>query len=268
MVVETITPQKAAEYLRKNTDNYRKLSLTTVGKYAAEIKAGRWQLNGEPIVVGENGILKDGQHRLAAIAKAGVPVQMVIVRGVDDSVTVYDLGKNRTTEQIVTASGYEVNATIMAAANLLLNQTSAALKGEVIEYVIKHHAELQRAFRGVCTMEKQVRKASTVLASYLMLRTGAMPFYEVQVFFRCFTTREMTGLDGYVASPALVARRMFEERFKNKTGRFIQREQLEILILAMKDFHKKVDRKTNYQVKQPFAYEEYLAKVREEDGLE
>ena len=73
--VETITPEKAVEYLRHNTNNYRKLSLATVSKYVAEIKAGRWQLNGETIVFGEDGILKDGQHRLAAIAKAGKPIE-------------------------------------------------------------------------------------------------------------------------------------------------------------------------------------------------
>lgn len=107
-----------------------------------------------------------------------------------------------------------------------------------------------------------------ILASYLALRANVLPFYEVEVFFRTFLTGKTVGLDGYEPSPALVARKMFDERFTNKTGRMVQREQLEILILAMKDFHKKVRRTNNYVIKSPFAYEEYLTKVRKEDGIE
>ncbi len=267
--VETITPEMAVEYLRHNTNNYRKLSLATVSKYVAEIKAGRWQLNGETIVFGEDGILKDGQHRLAAIAKAGKPIECVVVRGVDKAVEVFDLGKTRTTTQIVQASGCDVNATVMAAVNLLLNPNAPAEKGAVIEYAIKHYSELMRAYRGsLMNSEKMHRIASAVLASYLMMRTGAVPFYEIEVFFRAFSTGHMSGLDGYESSPAMVARKMFEERFKGKTGRLIQREQLEVLVLALKDFHKKAKRDRNYTVKQPFAFDEYMSKVRREDGIE
>lgn len=266
--VEMITPQKAVEYLRTNTNNYRKLSMALVNKYIAEIKAGRWKLNGETIVFGEDGVLKDGQHRLAAVAKAGVPIQCVVVRGVAKDIQVFDLGQARTTTQIVSASGLEVNNTVMAAANLLLNPTATALKGDVIEYVKSHHSDLMRAYRACLMTEKASRKASACVAAYLMLRTGTMPFYEIQVFFRTFSTGVLTGLDGYEPSPVLIARKMFEERFKNKSGRLVQREQLEILILAMKDFHKKQKRTNNYQVRQPFAYEEYLSKVRRDDGIE
>lgn len=267
MVVETITPQKAIEYLRKNTNNYRKLSMAKVSQYRAEIEAGRWVLNGEPIVFGEDGILKDGQHRLAAIAKSGKSIKVAVIRGVDKEVNLYDLGMTRTTTQIVNANGYEVNSTVMAAVSLLINQTSNALRGAVMEYAQNHYSELMRAYRACCFTDSTARKGSSVLASYLMLRTSEMPFYEVEVFFRTFGTYDTTGLDGYESSPAMIARKQFDERFKNKTGRMIQREQLEILVLALKDFHKKVKREKNYQVKQPFAYEEYLNKVRREDGI-
>lgn len=266
--VEKITPQKAIEYLRHNTNNYRKLSLAKVSQYIAEIKAGRWELNGEPIVFDEDGVLKDGQHRLAAIAKSGVAVETVVTRGVSKDVRVYDLGMNRTVTQIVNAEGYEINSTVMAAVNMFLNQSQTALKGAVIEYAEKHYNELMRAYRACCFTDRSLRKSTIILASYLALRSNALPYYEVEVFFRTFNSGETIGLDGYEPSPAVVARKMFDERFRNKTGRMVQREQLEILILAMKDFHKKQKRTSNYVIKSPFAYEEFLTKVRKEDGIE
>ena len=71
--VEKITPELAREYLKKNTDNYRKLARGTVRNYAEDIKNGRWELNGETIVFAESGVLQDGQHRLAAIIQANKP---------------------------------------------------------------------------------------------------------------------------------------------------------------------------------------------------
>ena len=52
--VEKITPEKAKEYLRANTNNYRKLSRATVKKYAEDMKNGKWELNGESIVFSES----------------------------------------------------------------------------------------------------------------------------------------------------------------------------------------------------------------------
>lgn len=268
MTVEKITPQKAAEYLRHNTNNYRKISLAKVNQYIAEIKAGRWELNGEPIVFGEDGVLKDGQHRLAAIAKSGRSIETAVIRGVKNEVKIYDLGMTRTTTQIVNANGYEINSVVMAAVNLFLNQSQNAIKGEVIDYAQAHYNDLMRAYRACCLTDRSLRKSTMILASYLVLRANALPYYEVEVFYRTFITGDLVGLDGYEPSPAMIAKKMFDERFINKTGRMVQREQLEILILAMKDFHKKTKRTNNYVIKSPFAYEEYLAKVRKEDGLE
>ena len=97
MTVEKITPEIAAEYLKVNVKNYRKLQRPVMKRYAEDMKAGRWELNGEPIVFDNNGMLKNGQHRLAAVILAGATVEMVVVRGVDESVTAYDLNSVRTT---------------------------------------------------------------------------------------------------------------------------------------------------------------------------
>jgi len=92
---EKITPDMAQEYLKFNTENYRSLSKDRVISYASDMKNGRWQFNGESIKFSENGQLIDGQHRLQAIIRAGVPVDMLVIRGVKDDVDIYDIGAQR-----------------------------------------------------------------------------------------------------------------------------------------------------------------------------
>lgn len=88
-VVVQVTPQMAKEWLeRANSHGFnRRLKRRAVERYAADMRAGRWQLNGEPIIFGDAGggdvLLLDGQHRLHAVVRAGVTVAMAVTRGVD-----------------------------------------------------------------------------------------------------------------------------------------------------------------------------------------
>ena len=78
----TIGPVQAKELLGHNVHN-RNLRTSDVGRLAAAMRSGDWQLNGETIKVAPDGTLVDGQHRLAAIIKANVAVQVVIAFDVD-----------------------------------------------------------------------------------------------------------------------------------------------------------------------------------------
>ncbi|KAF7277615.1 hypothetical protein GWI33_002970, partial [Rhynchophorus ferrugineus] len=79
--VETITPDLARQYLAFNTHNRNVRSYRVKG-YAADMRDGRWTLNGEAIKFSADGTLLDGQHRLQAVIEADVAVQMLVVRGV------------------------------------------------------------------------------------------------------------------------------------------------------------------------------------------
>ena len=68
---EIITPEKAKEILKKNGKN-RSISWSTVNAYARDMSKGYWTEGvGVGISIDENGILRDGQHRLEAIVKSG-----------------------------------------------------------------------------------------------------------------------------------------------------------------------------------------------------
>lgn len=80
--VQTVTPGDAATFLARNTDN-RPLREQHVTRLAGAMRRGEWCMNGEPIKVGADGRLLDGQHRLSAIVKSGISQAMVILSGLD-----------------------------------------------------------------------------------------------------------------------------------------------------------------------------------------
>lgn len=94
MNYERITPEKAKAFL-ETTDTNRRLSEVTVIAYANDMLAGNWQENvSSPIALDADGILRDGQHRMAAIVRCGIPVKMWVCRNVD-SEGLYDVGRPR-----------------------------------------------------------------------------------------------------------------------------------------------------------------------------
>ena len=117
--VETVTPEKAARWLKKNRRN-RALNRHRVNQFAADMKAGLWRVTPQGVGFDINDDLNDGQHRLHAIIAAGVPVEILVVRGLEpESQEVVDTGQARTLGQTLTLRG-EKRANQLAAALRLL----------------------------------------------------------------------------------------------------------------------------------------------------
>lgn len=271
MTVETITPKKAAEYLKTNIDNPRKLSRSTVVMYAEEIRNGRWALNGEAICFGEDGKLKNGQHRLAGIVMAKKSIETVVVRGVANDVTAYDIGKKRTITDIANAEHIDCNSTVAAVASIIVGKFSGKARGagERMDYIRKNIDELNRAYRVCCYGNgKTTKTAPCVAASYLMLRTQSLPVYEAELFFRLMNDPYFTQADGYDISPVTVATKQLEDRRSSGTGIQLQKERLEIVCLAMRDFHEGKHREKAYKLGEPFYFMTLLDQVRKNDQVE
>jgi hypothetical protein len=128
--VETteITPDLAKEWMDRHArvvagnraanggkarDN-RPVRWDDVDGYARDMKAGKWDLNGESIKIAWDGTVPDGQHRLRGCVKAGVPFRSVVVTGVDpESQDTMDTGnKRRLSDQLAIAE--EENAAVLA----------------------------------------------------------------------------------------------------------------------------------------------------------
>lgn len=111
----TVTPELAREWLEANENN-RNVRDRRVDLYSAEMESGDWLITGEGVKFDWNGRLFDGQHRLKAVVKAGVPVQMFAFHNLDpEAQKVVDTGAKRTAADSLRFAGITRFASEIAA---------------------------------------------------------------------------------------------------------------------------------------------------------
>ncbi|GAA1278644.1 hypothetical protein [Saccharothrix xinjiangensis] len=114
-----LTPEVATEILGRNIDN-RPLDRHTVEMYASAMVRGEWKLSHQGIAVDHQGVLLDGQHRLAAVVKSGKSVPMLVIRGVQrDTFSVVDTGKRRSAGDTLRLTGAQDTNHLAAALRYL-----------------------------------------------------------------------------------------------------------------------------------------------------
>lgn len=107
--VGLVTPEIAAQLLRRNFENNRNVASTVVRRYSALMKENRWELS-DPIKFAEDGTLIDGQHRLNAVIHSGESVPFVILTGYPKgAIEVLDQGKKRDATNIMQFRGMPTN---------------------------------------------------------------------------------------------------------------------------------------------------------------
>ena len=255
--IETITPDIAREYLTKNTNNYRPVIRSVVGKYAADIKSGLFEENGNAIVFSKTGVLLDGQHRLYAIVEADKPVTMVVVRDVEETCQTFDYQSKRTDVQILRASGidgYARSPQAISAAAMLISgciyagdrrakETSVQLKRKFLE---KNKTDVD-AVASACfngDSNKITKKAPVFCASWCLFVSGE-PCERLEKFFRVVNTG--FPVDGEECTPCIVLRnylisnRGTPSSYARHYGEFCN------TIRAYLDFKNKVQRKVIYK---------------------
>jgi hypothetical protein len=104
--LHTVTPEMAAEWLKKNEGN-RALSRMEVNHLKTALTKCEWRLVHQAIAFDSSGNLIDGQHRLTAIAETGIPARLYVARYADLATAKgmpFDVGKKRTAAQILQES--------------------------------------------------------------------------------------------------------------------------------------------------------------------
>lgn len=265
--VELITPEIAKEYLTHNTNNYRNLSQATVKNYAEDMRNGTFRENGEAIQFSADGALKNGQHRLNAIILSGVAMRMVVVRGVADDIDEYDWGKVRKIGDWGKANGLYLPSAISGAAKAIVcgfNKENA--KGKVTKFIEQNYDDLREAY-SIATHgnNKSIgRRSGVVLAVYLCRKYGLVNDFIMRDFFQVFNTGTLSENQMRDPSPALVSSRQFLIRFPPATGgSSVMRRQLEVIMLALKDFKTNKNRRKEYSMDGTYGYE-YLIQLQRE----
>lgn len=85
MQIMDVTPEMAAEWLKRNPMN-RRIKKEHLAQMVRDMKAGYWQFNGDAIRFDVDGNLIDGQHRLHSCVRSGVAFKTLVVRGLSSTV--------------------------------------------------------------------------------------------------------------------------------------------------------------------------------------
>ncbi len=171
--VINVSPAMAQNWLSQNPNN-RSISVSRVSEYAQDMEKGDWEMNGEPIVIDTNGMLKDGQHRLAAVVKSGRTIPMLVVFGVSSDAKIYDRGRSRSATDILRIAGYDrehANTSSVGCAKMDMlirdgNKYSSDI--DVARWIDTHGDSLAVATR-VCATAKRTNGRVNTKFSPLML---------------------------------------------------------------------------------------------------
>lgn len=119
--LKTITPQWAAKTLAEKNIGNRALNRAHVEFLANEIRRGTWKVTGFPIVMNAERLV-DGQHRLAAVVKAGLSIQTFVADNIPSDVfDAIDNGRRRSTGDTLGVRG-EKNGDQLSSALILIDR--------------------------------------------------------------------------------------------------------------------------------------------------
>lgn len=237
-----ITPALAAEWLTKAGPN-RRVRPHMVDKYAKDVASGRWRLNGEAIVMSKSGKIIDGQHRLLAIVKAGVPIECFVASGIDDEAfDTIDIGANRTLADILGIQGYPQASVLAAIARgwweyerngrLGLGGMEVPPSIRELEVVVEAHADrFLDAARATNAHRHLFRGSSAAWAIAWML------FGDIDTIDRDFFFSHLeTGADIGEGNPIFALRRVLFDAARTRGKNMVGQILLAMLIKAWNKF--------------------------------
>jgi hypothetical protein len=210
----TLTPEVCRELLKNALPN-RPLSKARVQALVEDIRAGKWVTNGESIILDEDLRLLDGQHRLAAIAEAGITLQAMVVVGVaPEAMATIDQGRRKSAADVLAIHGMPQPIQLAASARWLwrylhhaMRSTRLGLRDYELPAFLAAHPGLQAALPWGRTVRAMLPQSCASMVYYVMATKDAA---RAKQFCHALATgQELTATD-----PAYVVR---ERLLKDKS---------------------------------------------------
>lgn len=254
--IELVTPEFAQSALRKNDSN-RNMSRSRVQLYKRDMLAGNWLLNGESISFYDNGELKDGQHRLTAIAETGIPQWMVVVRNIPTSTVIADRGKARSTANILEIAGYPASVrqnSVVGAISLLHRiflgcdqLTDAEIEG----FIAKYNQFLMNAWEACLNgSQRPLTKRSPIVAAVFCALYSGVSLETMKDFCKIVNTGFCESDKMYSA----IVLRNYLLRSDTSGGRAWRNNCFRTTLLAIEDFASKTPRLKSYNPEKQSKY--------------
>jgi hypothetical protein len=177
MTIETISPERAEEYLSANRGN-RNIVHAHVAAMARDIAHGHWMFNAQPICFSRSGRLLNGQHRLSAVLEARQPIEVMVMRGVpEEAFETYDKHAKKAAGAEELFEDFGDKALVSATAVLLwkrelrpAGQPNASPTATEIRDVIRGNPDLLRLRGFARKLVRYGRSSALAYAAHRVLR--------------------------------------------------------------------------------------------------
>lgn len=189
-----VTPDLAQRWLGLNTAN-RKIKPGNVTAFVRDMTEGRWRTNGEAIKLAGPPFsptkLLDGQNRLLAILKAGIPVRMLVVFGVaEDAQGTMDSGAKRTVADNLTINGISNAHIVASSAALAMRVRLGRIQGGAVgatnaaieEFVAENPGLIRSA--GIASAYANKADAPKSIVAYTHFEMSMLDLGEATAFWR------------------------------------------------------------------------------------
>lgn len=206
-----VSPELAKQWLDSNQDN-RSLREAKIRGMVRDIQAGRWHYTGESIKFDTDGFLLDGQHRLTAIVRAGVPVTLSVHRGLQPIAREFiDSGTPRSAADVLKFHGFPRYRSQIATVarldrwwrqpgNRFVTPSSISLspftKSELTEWADKHQDVIENVIpKSLRLSDKRtgITGATAGPVGFALWRTTSVSPYDAERFWSAMETNSTDG---------------------------------------------------------------------------
>ncbi len=238
MKVVELTPTLAKFMLDVNQNN-RSVRQAKLIQYSADMSAGKWVMNGEPLIVSKDGNLNDGQHRCLAVIDSNTTVPATIVFGFErETRLTVDQGAMRSASDFLGMEGVHNASTIAAIARMAiayehdngtsLNFANYVTSAQIRDRVARDHELADAATFGCSNYHYSKRFAATSLIGFSFYALSRVHQQDAKTFLE----RVCRGDGLRIGEPAHTLREKMME------GR-ISRDRKVSMILRAWNFHRR-----------------------------
>lgn len=244
----TIDKDQAEWLIEHRLHANRPLKETAISCFADDMANGLWIRNGATIKVDKKGWVIDGQNRLHACVRAGVPFEtlVAVVGDYREVMSSIDRGTTRSLADVLQLEGYTETKAIVAAARRLADICHDQIEDRKL-YQRRHEGKLQNLNRlrefidaNAADLGPAIDCASTH-AQYLQAFTSRSFFAATTAAFAIeagaelayeFAEKLATGMGVECNSPIWVLRLRLQKAKSNPREQLKQRAQISLIIRA------------------------------------
>jgi hypothetical protein len=178
--IVVITPEMAKALLEKNIGN-RNVSIPHVKSLSRMMSDGSFLFNGDAIRIDTDGIILDGQHRLMACVKSGVPFKTVLATGLPRQVfATIDQQSKRTAANTLFVAGEknckDLSATLGWIERYFIGDMITArsrFNNQQVLVLLEKYPEAREALAGLSRTKGLIYRSVAAACNYLFRKKDA-----------------------------------------------------------------------------------------------